>query len=153
MLSFLSGILDKIIDRLISHRVKPNVRVREFSITSNSNNQHSLEFSVLLSNNSDKGLSVSEKKLRFYNRAKMLFARNVARYQVVERTDALDSLLVLEPVDDIVFLQSGETRSVAILDTIDDDVMKNTTKIVFSYFTGRREYKQVVKPKLISSTD
>ena len=47
---------------------------------------------------------------------------------------------VLAPIDDIVTIPAGETRKIKIIDQIKTD--KEITKVVFTYYTGRKTYEQ-----------
>lgn len=138
MWSFFLSLGEKIIDKLVSLRVKPTVMIDDFRIEHEDDENQIIHFSALISNNGDKALSLSNKYLIFFSGKEEIARVDTTRYQIVKKRDAIDELNVLAPIDDIITISAGETRNIKIIDRIKAD--KEITKVVFTYYTGRRTY-------------
>lgn len=140
MWSFFLSLGEKLIDRLISLRVKPTVLIDDFRIESENTENKIIHFSALISNNGDKTLSVSQKHLIFYSGKEVVADIDTTRYEIIKKQDGFDDLNILSPIDDIITISPGETKKIKIVDQIKTD--KTITKVVFTYYTGRKNYKQ-----------
>lgn len=102
-------------------------------------------FSAIISNNSNKDMSISEKYLCFYLGKNQFQRIPVTKYEMVQKNDGFDKLNILTPVDDIITLHAGEPKKISILD--EKTNLNAATKIIFNYYTGRRMYCLNVKEK------
>lgn len=139
MMDFLLTIVEKILDWLISLSIKPKIKIINISIgdVPYSNKKH-VSFEAIISNNSNRSMSVSEKYLRFYNGKKEFKKIPVTKYQIVRIRDGFDEWNSLTPIDDIILLNPGESKKVSIIDEMDNP--KTPFNIFFTYYTGRRTY-------------
>ena len=149
MWDFFLSLGEKIIDKLVSLRVKPTVAVDDFRIESESNKNKVVHFSVLVSNNGDKPISLSKKFLVFFNGKEEIAKIDTTRCEIVKKRDAFDELNVLTPIDDIITISAGETRRIKITDRIQTD--KRITEVIFTYYTGRKTYEHSLPISIIES--
>jgi len=140
MLDVCVSLIEKIIDWLISLRVKPTIKVIKFTLKNSSvDNKQRVSFEAIVSNNSNKCMSISEKYLCFYRGKEELNKISVTRYEIVRKRDGFDELNILTPIDDIITLQPGESKKIWIID--EKENLSLATNIIFTYYTGRRTYK------------
>ncbi|MCH5192025.1 MAG: hypothetical protein J1F23_07655 [Oscillospiraceae bacterium] len=149
MWNFILSLGEKIIDKLISLRVKPTVVVDDFRIEHESNENKIIHFSVLVSNNGDKTISISKKFLLFFNGKEEIAKIDTTRYEIVRKRDAFDELNILTPIDDIITLPAGETKKIKIIDRI--ATKKEITEVIFTYYTGRKTYKHILPIPIIEN--
>lgn len=140
MWDFLLSLGEKAIDKLISLRVKPTVVIEDFRIESGDEENKIIHFFALISNNGDKALSLSKKHLLFFSGREEVANIDTTRYEIIKRKDSFDELNVLTPIDDIITISAGETKKIKIIDQIKTD--KEITKVIFTYYTGRKIYEQ-----------
>ena len=140
MWDFLLSLGEKVIDKLISLRVKPTVVIEDFRIESEDAENKIIHFFALISNNGDKAFSLSKKHLLFFSGREEIANIDTTRYEIVKRKDSFDELNVLTPIDDIITISAGETKKIKIIDQIKTD--KKITKVIFTYYTGRKTYEQ-----------
>jgi len=144
MLSFFISIAEKLLDWLIALRVKPTIKVVKFSITNAlSDNKQQVSFTAIISNNSNKNMSISEKYLCFYDGKKQLQRIHVAKYELVRKNDGIDKLNILVPIDNIITLEAGESKEISVVDEREN--LSSANKIIFTYYTGRRTYDYKLK--------
>lgn len=139
MWDFFLSLGEKIIDRLVSLRVKPTVVIEDFRIEPEKAENQIIHFSALISNNGDKALSLSKKHLLFFSGREEIANIDTTRYEIVKKQGAFDELNVLTPIDDIITISAGETKKIKIIDQIKND--KKITKVIFTYYTGRKTYE------------
>lgn len=144
MFGFLLSLLEKLLDWLISLRVKPTVRIVEFSIDSAfSEKKQRIKFAAIISNNSSRNMSISEKYLNFYQGKELLKRISVTKYEIIRKKDGLDELNILMPIDEIILLNAGESKKVSIVNEIEN--FNFVSKIIFTYYTGRKIYRVNLK--------
>lgn len=118
--------------------------VEKIVIEPNANKEKDrVEFSVIINNSSARTLSVYKKYLHYYKNGIEFHSEEVTRYEVHRREDALDSILVLEPVNAIVTLQPGHAESVGIIDEAEG--LASADRIVFTCTADKTQYEFVVK--------
>lgn len=139
MIDFLLSIAEKVLDWLISLRIKPKIRIVKISITDvlHSDKQR-VSFTAIISNNSNRNMSIAEKYLCFYNGKEQIQKIPVTKYEIIRKRDGFDELNILTPVDEIITLNAGESKKVSIID--EKDNLNTADKIIFTYYTGRRTY-------------
>lgn len=139
IVDFLISIAEKLVDWLVALRVKPNIKVIKFEIEpAEKQKKQRIIFSAIVSNNSNKAMSISEKYLLFFNGKAEIAKIAVKKYEIIRKKDTFDELNILTPTDDIITLQAGESRKIGIIDTRENLLKAN--KIIFSYYTGRKTY-------------
>lgn len=140
IIDFLLSILEKVLDWLISLRIKPKIKVVKFSITDvlYSDKKQHVSFAAIISNNSNKNMSISEKYLCFYHGKEQIQKIPVTKYEIVRKHDGFDELNILTPIDEIIMLNAGESKKVSIID--EKENLNTADKIIFTYYTGRRTY-------------
>lgn len=144
MHDFLLSILEKLLDWLISLRVKPSIKIVNFSIDNGfSDNKQRIRFTAIISNNSNRNMSISEKYLSFYQGKELLHRIPVTKYEIVRKKDGFDKFNILMPIDDIIMLNAGESKKVSILD--EKENLNIVSKVIFTYYTGRRMYRVNIK--------
>ena len=143
MEGFIISILGKLADWISSVFVYPTIEITQFSVESTGRRTQRVSFTALISNNTKKAFSVSEKVLKFFGGKKEFEKIDVTRYELVKKADAVDELNVLVPIDDIIMLQPGETRKVKIFGHEIEE--RKIDKVVFSCYTGRRTFEKRIK--------
>ena len=139
MIDFLLSIAEKVLDWLISLRIKPKIKIMKISITDTlHSDKKRVHFTAIISNNSNKNMSISEKYLCFYHDKKQIHKIPVTKYDIVKKRDGFDELNILTPIDEIISLNAGESRKVSIID--EKENLNIADKIIFTYYTGRRTY-------------
>ncbi len=108
-------------------------------------NPQTYEFEVILSNQSDRTLSVFEKYLHFYKKDQEIKREEVTRFEVHRRKDALDDLFVLEPVNGIITLAPGHAERAGIIRDYND--VREADKITFSCLADQEKYEVMVFSK------
>ena len=104
-----------------------------------------IEFEIIICNVSDKAVSVFGKELHFYKEGKEIYKFEVTRYEMQKREDALDSYMVLAPVNQIITLDSGRAESIGIIHDI--NCSDDFDKVVFTCKANQHEYELVVYEK------
>jgi hypothetical protein len=140
-IQFLKWILNK----LLSLYIRPNIKVKEFSINQFENKADVVDFALLITNRSEKAMSISEKKLFIYNKKTLIGKIEIVKYEIVRKNDGFDTLNILTPIDEIIYLQPGETKRISIFKEIENS--HEATRIIFSYYNGMKsiEYKIPMK--------
>ena len=102
-----------------------------------------IRFRVVLENSSNKTLSVHSKYLHFLKDGKEFDKTEVTRYEVHTRKDAVDTLNVLVPVNNIITLKPGHAEAVGII--IDCKERIDAEKVIFSCIADQKCYECIVK--------
>lgn len=134
---------EKIINWLVALVVKPQIKVKEFYIAdTNYADKQRIKFTAIVSNNSNKTLSISEKYLIFYDDSTRIVKIPIVNYKTVKKKDVFDELNMLMPIDEIIILQPGESKKISFFDEY--ELSSPYNKVVFSYYTGRKTYNHIV---------
>ncbi len=139
------SLLDKLLDLLISLRIKPTIKIINFELIKIPHNeettQQNMRFSAIISNNTNKTLSVSNKHLYFYKDKELIQDVKASHFEIVHR----DGLHILTPIDDIIILNPGESQKLNVVDGSFNYLSSN--RIIFSYYTGRKTYNYKINLK------
>lgn len=90
-------------------------------------------------------MSISKKNLFLYNKKTLIGKIEIVKYEIVRKNDGFDTLNILTPIDEIIYLQPGETKRISIFKEIENS--HEATRIIFSYYNGMKsiEYKIPMK--------
>ena len=110
-----------------------------------SSGKNKIEFEIIISNLSDKTISVLEKYLHFYKSGIEIHKEEITRYKVRRRKDDLDDFLVLEPVNQIITLQGGHSESVGVF--FEAEKIDTADRVVFTCKANNHDYEFVVYEK------
>lgn len=110
-----------------------------------SNGKNKIEFSVILNNVSTKEYSVFDKYLHFFREDKEIYSIEVTRFETQRREDAIDSLLVLVPVNRIITLPAGHAEQVGVVN--EGNELDDVDKVTFTCKANRQEYEFIIYEK------
>lgn len=134
MRGFLGSVVRRLFDWIMALYVRPSIKVTRFDIKETDDKKYNISFMALISNNTGKVFSVSQKCLLLFNGKKEVARIDVTRYENKKEKDICDELNILSPVDSIIMLKPGETKEIRI---IDYEIERSTiSKVRFSCFTG-----------------
>lgn len=125
-------------------RLRPNIEVIDFDIKEIPDKQYSINFTALVSNNTTKTISVSERYLHLYDRK-----IEVEKICVIESKQKKKSKEnVQESSDEIITLKPGESKKIHIENYVIDQKPIDKTK--FKCLIGKRNHVVRIKiPKVL----